>query len=74
MPQQGSRLSFVFVFAVVLKRGVSVAAHRIILSRRRGGVLSIHFVAKRRIEWRDERSTCSAYTNSLEVLRRRSSI
>lgn len=62
MPQHDSRPSFVLRCGddAAVKRGVSVAAQRIMLSKRRGGVLSIHFVANRRMEWRFARSTCSA--------------
>lgn len=40
--------------------GSAMPPARIMPSSRRGGMLSIHFVAKVRMECREERSTCSA--------------
>ena len=75
MPQQGSSPSIVVLVVVgdvsllldllglasrLPKYGVNVAAQRIIMSRRRGGTLSTHFVANRRMECKEDKSTCSA--------------
>lgn len=53
--------------------GVKVSAQRMTMSSLLGGELSTHFVAKSRIDCREERSTCSAYMSSFFVLARRSS-
>ena len=48
MPHVPSKPSCVRV--LIPNRGLKVSAQRIIMSRRRGGALSIHFVANWRIE------------------------
>ena len=54
--------------------GSAIPPARMMQSSLRGGMLSIHFVAKVRIEWREARSTCSAYISWLLVELRRSSM